>query len=40
MYVCMAYERYGITTEYAKKERDEFLERLRLLEEKEGGAND
>lgn len=38
--VCMAYERYGITTEYAKKERDEFLERLGLLEEKEGGAND
>lgn len=38
--VCMAYERYGITTECAKKERDEFLERLGILEKKEGGAND
>lgn len=38
--VCMAAERYGITTDYAKKERDEFLERLGLLEKKEGGAND
>lgn len=38
--VCMAAERYGITTECAKKERDEFLERLGILEKKEGGAND
>lgn len=38
--VCMAAERYGITTDYAKKEREEFLKSLELLEEKEGGAND
>lgn len=36
--VCMAAEIYGITTDSAKKDRDEFLKRLGLLEEKEGGA--
>ena len=38
--VCMAAERYGITTDYAKKDREEFLKRLGLLEKMEGGAND
>ena len=38
--VCMAAEKYGITTEYAKKEREEFLIRLGLSEKKEGGEND
>lgn len=38
--VCMAAERYGITTDYAKKNREEFLKNLKLLEKKEGGAND
>lgn len=38
--VCMAAERYGITTDYAKKEREEFLKSLELLEKMEGGAND
>lgn len=38
--VCMAADRYGITTDYAKKEREEFLIRLRLFGKKEGGAND
>ena len=38
--VCMAAERYGITTDSAKKEREEFLKRLGLFEKKEGGEND
>lgn len=42
--VCMAAERYGITTDYAKKEREEFLKRIGIFEqkwkEKEGGEND
>ena len=38
--VCMAAERYGITTEYAKNEREEFLIRLGLSGKKEGGEND
>lgn len=38
--VCMAAERYGITTDYAKKDREEFLKNLKLWEKKEGGAND
>lgn len=38
--VCMAADRYGITTDYAKKEREEFLKRIGHLEKKEGGAND
>jgi hypothetical protein len=36
----MAAERYGITTEYAKNEREEFLIRLGLFGKKEGGEND
>lgn len=31
--VCMAADRYGITTEYAKKEREEFLKKIGLFEE-------
>lgn len=38
--VCNAAERYGITTDSAKKERDEFLKRLELLEKKECCSND
>lgn len=38
--VCMAAERYGITTDYAKKYREEYLKRLRLWEKMEGRAND
>lgn len=38
--VCMAAERYGITTDYAKKEREEYLIRLGLFGKKEGGEND
>lgn len=38
--VCMAAERYGITTDYAKKDREEFLKRLGLWEKMEGGEND
>lgn len=38
--VCMAAERYGITTEYAKNEREEFLIRLGLSGKNEGGEND
>lgn len=38
--VCMAADRFGITTDYAKKEREEFLKRIGLWEEMEGGAND
>lgn len=30
--VCMAAERYGITTDYAKKDNEEYLKRLGLLE--------
>ena len=30
--VCMAADRYGITTEYAKKEREEFLKKIGLFE--------
>lgn len=43
-FVFMASERYGITTDYAKKEREEFLKRIGIFEqklkEKEGGEND
>ena len=38
--VCMAAERYGITTDYAKKDNEEFLKKIGLWEEKKGGAND
>ena len=38
--VCMAAERYEITTDYAKKDREEYLKRIGFLEKKEGGAND
>lgn len=38
--VCMAADRYGITTDYAKKDREEFLKWIGLLEKMEGGAND
>lgn len=38
--VCMAAERYGITTDYAKKDREEYLIRLGLFGKKEGGEND
>lgn len=42
--VCMAAERYGITTDSAKKEREEFLKRIGIFEqkwkEKEGDEND
>ena len=40
----MAAERYGITTDSAKKEREEFLKRIGIFEqkwkEKEGDEND
>lgn len=38
--VCMAAERYGITTDYAKKDNEEYLKRLGLLEKMEGNEND
>lgn len=31
--VCMAADRYGITTDYAKKEREEFLKKIGLWEQ-------
>lgn len=37
--VCMAAERYGITTDYAKKDREEYINRL-YPGKKEGGEND
>ena len=37
--VCMAADRYGITTDSAKKEREEFLKRIGCWNVKEGGAN-
>ena len=36
--VCMAADRYGITTDYAKKEREEYLKRLELWKKNGGGA--
>lgn len=38
--VYMAAERYGITTDYAKKDREEFFKSLEFLKKNEGGAND
>ena len=38
--VCMAAERYGITTDSGKKEREEFLKRIGCWNVEEGGAND
>lgn len=35
--VCMAAERYGITTDYAKKDREEYFKRIGLWEKMEGG---
>lgn len=36
--VCMAAERYGITTDYAKKDREEYINRL-YPKKKEGVEN-
>jgi hypothetical protein len=38
--VCMAAERYGITTEYAKNEREEFLKGLDIPEKRKAREND
>ena len=38
--VCMAADRYGITTDSAKKEREEFLKRIGCWNVEEGGEND
>lgn len=38
--VCIAADRYGITTDYAKKEREEFLKRIGCWNVEEGGEND
>lgn len=38
--VCVAADRFGITTESAKKEREEYLKKIGLWEEKKGVAND
>lgn len=38
--VCMAADRYSITTDSAKKEREEFLKRIGCWNVEEGGEND